>query len=135
MVIKTTRHLNLHSKTYADTRADHHGLVHVAAKTASIVPDDVQDHPLFKLLVKDGTITVLKKATSKKPSAAEIEASKAEPPTHTEPEIKPDPDAEPPAQPVDASSQIPQAEAADLDDEDEDEEEDEEEDKDETKGK
>lgn len=54
MKIITTRHLNLHTKKVDG------GLVHVPAKQARLVPDDVVDHPLFKRLVSSGTVVVLK---------------------------------------------------------------------------
>jgi len=54
MKIITTRHLNLHTKSVDG------GLVHVPAKQARLVPDDVVDHPLFKKLVSSGTVVVLR---------------------------------------------------------------------------
>jgi hypothetical protein len=48
-----TRHLNLHSASVEG------GLVHVPAKRAVIVPNDIADHRQFKLLRSDGTLTVL----------------------------------------------------------------------------
>jgi len=119
MIIKSTRHLNLHSKSYEHTRADHQGLVHVPANTAVSVPDDVQDHPSFKLLTKDGTVKVLKRGVAKKPSDEEIQASqsKAE-------DVKPDPDAEGEVQNEEPQSLIPAAESVDEEENEDDEEED-----------
>lgn len=54
MKIIVTRHLNLHTKSVDG------GLVHVPAKQARLVPDDVADHPLFKKLVSSGTVVLLK---------------------------------------------------------------------------
>ena len=123
MIIKANRHLNLHTKTF--TRADNHGLVHVPANQAVRVPDDVTDHPLWKTLVKSGTVVILK-------NKPRVEAAKAlgeeEAKVMVDPQVKPDPDAEPPAVSDKPESLIPAADPLE-DDEDEEEEEEEEEEK------
>jgi hypothetical protein len=48
------RNLNLHSKSTEG------GLVHLPKRVAKIVPDDVEDHPMFGRLKKYGVIAVLK---------------------------------------------------------------------------
>lgn len=64
MRVIADRHLNLHS---ASTEG---GLVHVPRRRAKIVPDDVQEHPMFDRLVKHGNISVLK---GDQPALPEIE--------------------------------------------------------------
>jgi hypothetical protein len=60
MKIVTTRNLNFHTKH----KGIKTGLVHVMARRATIVPDDVAEMALFNTLVKAGVVTVLTKSTS-----------------------------------------------------------------------
>lgn len=71
MKIVATRHLNLHSKSAPG------GLHYVSAKKGAIVPDDVQDHPSFDLLVKNGVVTILSK--KKTPAPAPVVESDQKP--------------------------------------------------------
>jgi len=51
--IVADRNLNLHSKS---TKG---GLVHLSARVAKLVPEDVADHFFFQRLVESGTVTLL----------------------------------------------------------------------------
>lgn len=53
MRIVSNRNLNLHSASTAG------GLLHVPAKIPVAVPEDVSEHPLFRLIVKHGVVTIL----------------------------------------------------------------------------
>lgn len=53
MRIIADKHFNLHS---ASTEG---GLIHVPARTAVTVPEDVKDHPSFGLLLKYGHVAIL----------------------------------------------------------------------------
>jgi hypothetical protein len=52
--ILTHRNINLHSPSTEG------GLVHLNANQKKRVPDDVADHPGFKVLVKSGVVVILK---------------------------------------------------------------------------
>ena len=54
MNILTHRNINLHSPSTEG------GLVHLNANQKKRVPDDVADHPGFKVLVKSGVVVILK---------------------------------------------------------------------------
>jgi hypothetical protein len=66
MRIVADRHLNLHSPSTQG------GLVFVPQKEATVVPEDVREHPAFNLLVKNGHVSVLK-PNSNDPVALEEE--------------------------------------------------------------
>jgi hypothetical protein len=68
--IISNRHLNLHSESTEG------GLIHVNAKQASLVPEDVKNHPQWKILTKSGTVTQLQ-STSRPTDSYEFLAAKA----------------------------------------------------------
>jgi len=117
LVIKADRNLNLHTSTFSDLRDDKQGLVFVPAGQAVKVPDDVQDHPLFKVFVKAGAITILKKGAPDTP-----EAQSPDKKAH-EPGVQPDPEALGKGESEHPRSSIPKAESAEDEDKDEDEDE------------
>jgi len=124
MIIKSTRHVNLHSPSFNGTRADQLGLVHVPANQAVRVPDDVEDHPGFDLLVKDGTVTIhrggKKNRAKSRPTDEQIQAARSQTDVRgKEPQIKPLEDEDSPLQTSQTASQIPQAPSASSDDSDE----------------
>jgi hypothetical protein len=56
----SSRNLNLHSQSTQG------GLVHVPAKRATEVHEDVQDHPAFKILIDSGDLVILQSGTASK---------------------------------------------------------------------
>jgi len=109
MIIRSSRHVNLHSKSQEATRADHHGLLHVPANTTVRVPNDVLDHPGNRMLFDDGTITEFGKKR-KRPTDEEIQDARSQSELKGEERpIKPLEDEDPPLQTSSTTSQIPQA--------------------------
>ena len=116
MIIRSNRHVNLHSKSFSHTRADQHGLIHVPADTTVRVPDDVQDHPGFQMLVDGGVVTIHGKKR-KRPTDEEIQAARSQSELKGEERpILPLQDDDPPLQPSSNTSQIPTAQSAGPDD-------------------
>jgi hypothetical protein len=84
MRIVADRHLNLHSESVDG------GLVHVPRKQVKIVPEDVQEHPAFKLLVKHGTIHILAQNDPKELELEDSERESEEPEDEEEEKSEPE---------------------------------------------
>jgi hypothetical protein len=86
MNILASKNINLHSKSTDG------GLVHINAGQKKRVPDDVVDHPGFKILVNAGVVTILKSTKmlpladalmKKNPFEPEVEVPANVPPSGT----------------------------------------------------